>query len=472
MISTIVTLYENYNVVLMVIFMAGLIALLVKGQFRLTFMLVVCTFFFKNFSFELFSSVDIWKLTAIPLMLYALAFRQKRYYAFGIAAGPKNLFVAWQVYTLIASLMFIIVNTTEPGVDKHYAGFFSNEGRILTQTVYYLLLSCLFFLPIAAFDDSRQLITALRWAINSIVMLAMLGILQKLIYDATGVDIFPINRAGIFDRESGYFYNIDVSSAKRINSLAGEPKHLAIACVFGLSLIVYGIKYGFLNFRLHTAYALLLLITIYFTFSTTGLLLLLILAVYTLVKFSSQKNMLGFVLVILALTAAGYYSIRLGNVDAFIFTLEKTGLEVQDQSIMSALLVHPFLALFGTGAGNIHHFAVHYLPVDFPIFKESPYKGNSGLFFVIADSGIIGAILLLLMVTVSLRNGRRISMQKSCDLYTVRALAYFYDLVLISSACFLFRYSEIFFLMTGMYLSLLRSKSGASSLLEVSRRGS
>ena len=59
------------------------------------------------------------------------------------------------------------------------------------------------------------------------------------------------------------------------------------------------------------------------------------------------------------------------------------------------MIEYPYLTLFGSGLGNIHHFAVSYLPSDFPLFKDAPYKANSGLLYIIGDIGMVGLMLFL-----------------------------------------------------------------------------
>ena len=55
-------------------------------------------------------------------------------------------------------------------------------------------------------------------------------------------------------------------------------------------------------------------------------------------------------------------------------------------------------SITGLGLGNIHYYSVKYIPENFPLFKDTPYKANSGILFMISDYGIIGFITIILLI--------------------------------------------------------------------------
>jgi hypothetical protein len=152
----------------------------------------------------------------------------------------------------------------------------------------------------------------------------------------------------------------------------------------------------------------------------------------------------------------------------FLFSLEqqlsKTELEVQDESVIRALIENPGLFLTGTGLGNIHLFAVDYLPVNFPLFRDQGYKANSGLFFVVGDSGLIGLLILVAAPFFGLQAYGRDRWRFCAEHRKEASVAL--ALIFVSLLSFLLRYDVFYFLLSGFVFSrllVLRNKAHQGS---------
>lgn len=133
--------------------------------------------------------------------------------------------------------------------------------------------------------------------------------------------------------------------------------------------------------------------------------------------------------------------------------INRTGFEIQDESVMLGLMANPGLMLTGTGLGNIHLFAVDHLPPYFPLFRDHGYKANSGLWFVMGDSGLIGLLLLItgpvFAVFGANRMRRHLSIEQRIEAFSSVAI------VLASLISFMLRYDVAFFFFSGFVFSRL-----------------
>ena len=443
--------YEEFNFAIVIAIFITVMILIFFNRLYVAFSLVMATFFFKNLSFELISNIEIWKLSMLVFLISGLTVNSRWLNGLSYVMKETNFLYLWLIYTLLTSFVFTLMLVYIDGIGGSYIGFLNNEGRILTQGIYYLMVLSLLVSPLVTLCSINNVVNTLMWTAKGIVVLAFLGLFQKLAYDLSGIDIFPINRAGVFDAEAASLNNMYVSGVRRINSLAGEPKNFAIALVFCIGLIIFGIKYAFFSIWKWCGLLAVLLIALYYTYSTTGFILLVIMG---LIYFFSGVKRLKYLflksLFLLPILAIIFAAWKYGEQDAVSFVVGKSDLEVQDESILEAILENPIIGIFGVGAGNIHQIAVNNLPSDFPLFKDKAYKPNSGFLFIISDSGVIGFILLSLGIFSLIRHAKRICEKNRGNSYETRLLLYLSDLLLMVFFMFLARFNEILFVVIGL----------------------
>lgn len=457
MFSLLQNIYIDYNFVIILAIVALVVLAAAHGKFEVSFAILFATFFYKNLAFMLVSSIEPWKLSVFGIVGATLIVRSKTLNNLLRTPRAAKFIYAWSAYAILMSVVVSLFLATQPGSKTNYAGFLNNEGRILSQGAYYILILMLFITPIVSLRSIQSIYSAVRAGVYGIILLAILGLAQYGIYHGSGVDIFPINRAGEYEKNIAILNNMYVSDIVRIGSLAGEPKHLAIALVFGIAIIIFGIKHSFLSAKKYIYFVGLMLIALYFTYSTTGFALMaIILLVATVGEGNLRKRTKTVTFAAIVGSIASLLVWSLGDRSALTFVVERTGLEVQDDSVYMALVNNPFIALFGAGAGNIHHFSGDYLPHDFPLFKDKAYKPNSGILFVIADSGFIGLLVLSSAVFLLIKNARR-SCSNLTPLEPIKrnTLMFLSDLLLVSFALFLARYTEMLFLVLGLLCSAL-----------------
>ncbi len=357
------------------------------------------------------------------------------------------------IYTFAISILMWLVFSAE-GLGE--VGTQGSTSRALTQAVYFLFVIGLYGLGMWA---GRHLTTiGLLRAIILIAVIAAYGaILQVLIVSFIGVNIFPIIGSDDTVR-SAYIMGLTF----RATSFVGEPKHLGLLMSMGLTscflIRLFRIR---TSGRLAVHKPMVMVIALLMTLSTTGIAVTAGgIGVASVIFFRRLRGTdiavaVGLALLLLTqiIGSGGNFAIALEG------QLNKSELEVQDQSVVEGLLDNPSLILTGTGLGNIHIFAEDYLPPNFPLFRDGGYKANSGLFFVMGDSGLIGVLLLLsgpLFAMSGLAQLRRsLSIDQRKEAFSAVAL------ILVSLMSFMLRYDVSYFLFSGFVftrLTLLRTQ--------------
>ena len=190
---------------------------------------------------------------------------------------------------------------------------------------------------------------------------------------------------------------------------------------------------------------------LFFTYSTTGyawvaIVLIVLVFIRGVFHWRSILLMIGIVIIVFV------SSVNISDENASVFNKQvaRTGIEIQDETIKSYFLDEPIHAILGTGLGNIHHYAVKYFPVEFPLFRDTPYKANSGLLFMLADFGLVGILLLYLAFGLLIR--KNLSLLKLVQIEQKKEVKIIIYLSLIFSILFLSRYNELFFIFFGVML--------------------
>lgn len=345
------------------------------------------------------------------------------------------------LYSVFISIPLWYILSVEGHGDKATAVSFS---RIASQTVYLCFLLGLFTLGIRA---GRHITTfdMLRTVISVSTFIAYGAIFQVTVLYLTGINLFPIIGSDETIRSA---YIMDL--VFRATSFAGEPKHLGLIMAFGLTChflmrlfrIPMGRQFAFRSSAAMVAALVLSLSAtgIFLTALTIGFLALIF---FRLLRYSDYA-IAGFVLAISVTQILGSDGIFSSTLQA---QASKTEFEVQDQSVSRALSENPEFLVFGSGLGNIHLFAVEHLPSNFPLFRESGYKANSGLFYVLGDSGLIGLLFLTIGPFLAL-NGYLVVRNKLPLAYR-REAAITLAFIFASLLSFLLRFDVIYFMLSG-----------------------
>lgn len=362
-------------------------------------------------------------------------------------ASYRLSILAFFAYTYLISIPLWLIFSAEGLGD---IGMQVSASRVITQTIYFAFLIGLFGIGLW----SGKFLTAINFLRATILIATIVAygaIVQLLVMRYTGINIFPIiGSDGTF--QSAYIGEITF----RTTSFAGEPKHLGILMATGL---IYCFLARLLNIplggRLALHKPLAMFSALLLSLSTTGFAL--VAAGIVVAAALYFRRIRGLDLVLIGVVVLAFSMQLIGVNDDFFISLlsqlSKMEIEVQDQSVVQGLLNEPIFLLTGTGLGNIHMFAVDYLPPDFPLFRDHGYKANSGLWFVIGDSGLIGLLFLLAGPLFGLQGYVRVrkSMTPEQRQDAMTALA----IVLMSLVSFLLRYDVLFFLISGFAVTRL-----------------
>lgn len=362
------------------------------------------------------------------------------------------------LYTFLFSIMMWVMIVF--GIDNLGSEFIS-LSRVFTQTIYFLLWFGLFFFGVKV-GRYMSIAILLRFMVLLATVVSFFAIIQVLAFNLLGINFFPIIGS---DNTLRSVYILD--STFRATSFCGEPKHLGITMALGIiSLFIMRIfripvgKYWFYKF-------VMMIIALFFSLSTTGFYLTFSIIGMLSLFFIRRLKKTDIVLVVL-IAAIGIYQISVLS-DEFISSLlsqvSKGSVEVQDQSVFLALLNNPLFILTGTGLGNIHIYAVNYLPIDFPLFRDQAYKANSGLFFILGDSGLIGLLLLVtahafpMILVYQLRFKLTPVARREAN----ATLAF----LITSFIAFLLRFNELHFLILGFSFAILANTRKSAEISKI-----
>lgn len=460
-VSDIYTGYIGILVILLAI--VGLYYLIKKPLYA--FYLAVFSIPFKSLYLWIGTNIELWKiLSAAALVFYGPSLVINSYNRI------KNnrhfhLLMFFVGYAILMTILFLFII---PGSDRHTVtgGFFKNEGRFIYQIVFFLITINLVLWPIFVIKNEEQLFKVFRIIVIAGVVLAALGIVQDLSIRLAGQDPFPIHRPTGFDYEGGSLIVEGAETRQRMNSLAGEPKHLAIALIVAFVVMLLYKLNGMKIIRNDFVVMAIFIVCLVETYSATGYIwygmtMVLIMALYS---FKLSRNILALIVASAITMVIVHYSTGGEPAPYIVKTLNKAGLEVQDEAVMGYFVENPFMALTGLGLGNIHFYAVGYLPPGFPIFHDAPFKGNTGLLFLLGDVGLIGIALLTMMVIGLVKSSHRITEElKTNEFSRYRILIHF---TLISGVLFLLRQFEMFYVSLGLLLyfnSNLQPKTHSSA---------
>jgi hypothetical protein len=438
-----------YLAILMVLAEVAVIVLAYKRRPVWAFYAILLSIFLKGQYLWLGRPIYAWQVAAIFGLVFLIIGRPKinmlRYdKALAVYGFSIQIFF---IYTYLVSVPLWFIFSAEGLGD---VGTKVSTSRVITQTVYLGFLVGLFGVGLWA----GRFLTAVNF-LRAVILIATIvaygAIVQFLLVRFLGINIFPIIGSDGTIR-SAYIMQL----VFRASSFAGEPKHLGL-------LMSMGLIYCFLarllripsggRFAFHKPLAMT--IALLLSLSTTGFAITAIGIVAAAVIFFRRIRGLDLALAGIAFAIIFTQVIGAGGdfATSLLSQLNRMEIEVQDQSIVQGLLNEPLLLVTGTGLGNIHLFAVDYLPPDFPLFRDQGYKANSGLWFVIGDSGLIGLFFLLMGplfgVQSYLHMRRNLTQENRRDALTAVAM------VLVTLVSFMLRYDVLFFLISGFVVTRL-----------------
>lgn len=300
----------------------------------------------------------------------------------------KKKYLTIFIYFTIVTLLFHFIKFDF----KVQGNLVQNELRSVFQIVQmgFLFLASLVILSISNKSAKR----IFNYFVLSIVLLAVFGILQEMVYLIFNFDIFPMRKDffnslnGITDKMYGFV---------RITVGIGEPKQVAKYLNIGLSCFLFAPSLLYVKkYRLFLS--AIIALGILFTFSTTGYIILFSqIFAYILIKYRKKLVTSSILIVSLLLV----FLIIFLKSDFFIDKIEylvSIGdiplLENSDSAVVKFFIDNPQYIVFGVGIGNIVAFAYPYAPSGSQYINNAPYTLRRGIIKNLAEGGIIGSILI------------------------------------------------------------------------------
>lgn len=461
-------IFEGYKNLVITLVLLEILAIILTFHRRPTiaiFTTVASVFIFGQY---IWIGVQIfaWHISALLGLLYLVTRRAP----LNLNAG-RNLSIfstgiaAYFAYNVVISIIMWVVVHIEI-LPPQAIG--TSTQRMASQSLYLLFQIGLFSFGIYA-ARKISLDRLITFIVRFSSLVAYLAILQILIFMFTRLDIFPIIGSDNTMRSA-----FILGESFRATSIMGEPKHLGILMAFGLGAFYIARIFGISTGRFSVQNPIAMVIALVLSFSTTGIVVSISSLIILMTLFARHVQKSDFVFLFILFPIALFQFLQ-ANENFQAATLEQTGriaLERQDESVRDALLDNPLLAIVGTGVGNIHNYAVSYLPAEFPLFRDRGYKANSGLFYILGDSGLVGlslfvgahvfAFLSIFRATGRIRRFRQASRGAAGAL------------LLISLFDFMLRYNAIHFFIMGFvfsHLIVLRVQERGTRLYATSNAG-
>ncbi|HCT63594.1 MAG TPA: hypothetical protein DIC19_05790 [Erysipelotrichaceae bacterium] len=303
----------------------------------------------------------------------------------------KRRYLSIFIFFSIVTILFHLLNFEF----KVQGSIVQNELRSVFQIAQLglMFLSSIVILSVKASIAKR----ILNYIFFSILLLAIIGLLQELIYLLFNFDIFPMRKDffnplfGITDKMYGFV---------RITVGIGEPKQVAKYLNIGLSCLIFVPSLLYLK-KYRVIFSIIFVLAILFTFSTTGYIILFSqIFIFILIKY--RRNILILTMSISLLSIISI--IVFMKTDFFIDKIEylvSIGdipfLENSDTAALKFLLSNPVFILFGVGIGNIVSFAYLYAPLGSQYINNAPYTLRRGIIKNLAEGGIVGTMLINLL---------------------------------------------------------------------------
>ena len=278
-------------------------------------------------------------------------------------------------------------------------GFLRNEGRYISQFLMYSLLFSIFYVTPFFVKEYSNFINVIKWFLKGIIVLAIIGIIQQIVFVITGHNIIEL-------RPLGGLHGVHIHTTfgiplMRINSLAGEPKSLGMYMVVGIVLIRTLDNLNIKVLKYQTYLIILFFIVLIMSLSSSGFVMLPILFfISELLSLFFKRKYMGLSLnkLILTITLLFLIAIFYKPIKDIIMkrTIERGIEEDYDMVALEGWKNNPEYWLTGCGLGNMRSLSYpHLWKFNFPYIEEQLIFAKSGYLRILTETGIIGFLFFL-----------------------------------------------------------------------------
>ena len=309
------------------------------------------------------------------------------------------IFYAFSITIILSQNLPDTVNIFPPARGKYRYIFQIIMWGIQFIPVFY------FVKHIKNIEDIKQLLKTL---IFSCVILSLIGIFQYLFYKRFGYDIIPIGflqgeeRSGMFD-----YLGMNIF---RVSSLGGEPKHFAYTLSIVLPLMIFSKYFKLINIRYYFLISVIMLVSLFLTFSTQGYFLFLLNIFIGLIfiifykgikiKFIIYSSLFfAFIIIFFKLNPFILDLIKLRTIERLTdpsAIVASSFVEDWNEAVIGFLNNYPHWSVTGVGLGNIHLYAQEYIPYYADYMYNNVFVAKSGFLRLLSETGIIGLFIFVI----------------------------------------------------------------------------
>ena len=407
--------------------------------------------------------LELWKL----LSLLSLPVTIKYFFVF----YPRMLHIRLLFIYFMLALMFSFIGPMMVSFMPGIPLIDISPRTIFTQLVQLLSFLNLAIVPLVlSIRNPAALKQALVAYTVMMFLLAVLGLLQYLVYQGSGVNIFPIPRIGEEAQEEvllSYIGDVRTEGLFRITSLSMEPKNLAFylaASIIFLFELRQSCGRPVFGQLLDVAAMMVLFLCLILTYSTLGFAVLGMYISALLALRPKSTIYLGVLamIVFLLLYATGMVDLFAHIISGRLFDrIDSNGaLEDFDIATWDFFIHNPVLIFTGVGLGNIHIVASDYLPWFAEWAYGTRWHAKMGWLYVLSGSGILGLIFLLCAFLAGLHYLRNARGDHQLSGFTYAVLSFLAILYFV-------RQNELAFLMLGFASAIYFHAKCAKSIKKI-----
>ncbi len=359
--------------------------------------------------------LSVYKIMPIFLLLTFLLSKER--------LSPKILAIAIYFSSVFIIFYYLAVdsNLFQNIINLGRSEFSAYYGPIV-QGIFFMMV--LFQLWLLRKKTRIDHIKILSYYVYGCIILAMIGYMQILFYilGLPWFDFWFLNDAMGRSIDGGLATHALDQGFYRMSSLGGEPRHFSAILALSLMLKQYlkttGIKIPYITSKKSYLTTIFLLSGMFFSFSSSGLLSLLIGAGIYLYFTETKRALIITFLILVGLILFANYSIvgnilwKLSSIDIMLYAVKK------DAFALSAITHNWLHFIFGYGM----NLADLYVP-DYYLLQETPFgldnrylKDNpmestisptSAILQIFVNGGVFGSLLLLLLAYREMHKCRR-----------------------------------------------------------------
>lgn len=340
-----------------------------------------CTY---GYSYKLYGAISLVHI----LLVFMVIFKPNEYKEYGM---KKRLCCSIDIFLYVIYVSLVTMVGYFLRSDYILKGsIIQNQFRPVVQIVFMIMT---YF----AVDSVKELSGAKSRMVLQIVykfflMLAIIGIVQEIIYIGTGVDVFPMMKdyAGAEGVSA-----ISSNSLLRATAGVGEPKQLAKFLSFGF--VMQLICHKFLGYeRMKLSHIIIFAVGVFCSGSTTGFLIIAVGILFyfkTKAKGKATGMLIAILLSIILIPAVLSIPAIQSKLSSASSQGEIPGLENSDTAAVRWFINNPRYLFTGVGLANTVAYANEYAPWGSMFINSHPYTLRRGIIFHLAETGIIGLYL-------------------------------------------------------------------------------